>query len=196
MPTQPTTEQMEIEDVNPQPSTSQFSSTITPLPILPEFNPSQSDPASTASVPDLSPQESVAVSATGGEESGIPVMDVTIEQAIKSIYKENECYVCPFVSCRKDYKYKSDCNKHVKLHFTQKTEYQFDRCGMKLSSANNLLEHTHGVHIKGEFLYNCKCRKGYYYKLHFSCHKQVCKFEKGKDGEDDKEEDITETKNE
>ena len=189
LPSQPTTEQMEIEDSNPQPSTSHFSSSIPPLPTLPEFNPSENTLTGTVTVPDLSPQESVAASVTGVEESSIPIMDITIEQAIKSIFKENQRYVCPFVSCRKDYKYKSDCNKHVKLHFTQKAEYQCDRCGMKLSSANNLLEHTHGVHIKGDFLYNCKCGKGYYYKSHFSCHKQVCKSEKGKDEEDDKEGD-------
>ena len=63
----------------------------------------------------------------------------------------------------------------MKFHFKPKEEFQCNVCGVKLGFAKNLLEHTHGMHIKGDFLYTCKCGKGYYYNSHFSLHKQICK---------------------
>ena len=116
-------------------------------------------------------------------ESNLPLVDVNVKQAIQSIFKHNGRFVCPFVHCKKDYAHKSDCNKHVKGH-CGKDEFQCETCGMKLGCAKSLLEHTHGVHIKGDFLYNCKCGKGYYYGSHFNVHKQMCKHEDSTDKSD------------
>ena len=120
--------------------------------------------------------------ATGGTafpEEEIPpassAIQVTVEMAVKSIIKEGSRFVCPFVQCKKHYAHKSDCNKHVKDHFKEKESFVCAKCSTSFASAKNLLEHTHGVHLKGEFLYKCtKCSAGFYYNSHFSLHKRSC----------------------
>ena len=93
LPTQPgSVEVMEMEETPQpvQPSTSQ----IPTLPSLPTFPTTPAfEPLQSAAAAATAPPENVEVS------SGIPIMDVSIEQALKSIFKENDCCVCPFVAC-------------------------------------------------------------------------------------------------
>ena len=119
------------------------------------------------------------VGATAFPDEDIPlpssVIQVTVEMAIKSIIRDGGRFVCPFVQCKKSYAHKSDCNKHVKEHFKEKDSFVCEKCGTGFASAKNLLEHTHGVHLKGDFLYKCdKCPAGFYYNSHFSLHKRSC----------------------
>ena len=108
------------------------------------------------------------------EESG-QYSTLAPEMAVKSITKEQNRYVCPFISCHKDYAHKSDCNKHVKEHFKPKEQFKCQICQIVVATAKSLLEHTHGIHIKGDPLYKCeKCSSGFYYSSHFSVHKRVC----------------------
>ena len=188
LPTLPPQSSEEMMDIDIDPLPSEPTQLVQTTPTI-DAPPSTSDFQFT-NVPATSSATPVAEGTGENLEASavdMPIMTVNLEQALKSIFKENERFVCPFVACRKDYKYKSDCNKHVKLHFTQKVEYQCEKCGLKLGSAKGLLEHMHGMHIKGDFLYTCKCGKGYYYNSHFSCHKQVCTF--GVDDKNDEEGD-------
>ena len=132
------------------------------------------------------------------------VLEITEAQAIKSISKIGVRFYCPFVACRKDYAHKSDCNKHVKEHFKEKEIFKCEICSAQVATAKNLLEHTHGVHIKGEYLYNCKCGKGFYYSSHMSGHRRMCSFKPSDENNPDKDvgenkekkEEVGEKKNE
>ena len=164
------------------------SSQVTAPPLLPEADSEGSMP-----LPPLPPlpgmPSEVSVSEVGASKTSETTTDVisvsgssqpeiitvTPEMAIKSITKERNRYVCPFISCRKDYAHKSDCNKHVKEHFKPKEQFKCEVCGAVVATAKSLLEHMHGIHIKGDPLYKCeKCSSGFYYSSHFSLHKRVC----------------------
>ena len=145
---------------------------------------SQSQGATAFPEEELLTTESVAVSS----DSQPLIITVTAEMAIKSITKIDERFICPFVSCRKSYAHKLDCNKHVKDHFKAKETFKCDVCNAEMSSAKSLLEHTHGVHIKGDYLYKCeKCGAGFYYNSHFSVHKRSCTVQQISENQTEKE---------
>ena len=150
---------------------SEVSMSLPPLPLLPGMPSEESVSEVGASKTLETTTEAVSVSGLNQPE----IITVTLEMAVKSITKEQNRYVCPFISCRKDYAHKSDCNKHVKEHFKPKEQFKCQICQIVVATAKSLLEHTHGIHIKGDPLYKCeKCSSGFYYSSHFSVHKRVC----------------------
>ena len=95
---------------------SEVSMSLPPLPLLPGMPFEESVSEVGASKTSETTTEAVSVSGL----SQLEIITVTLEMAVKSIMKEQNRYVCPFISCHKDYAHKSDCNKHVKEHFKQR----------------------------------------------------------------------------
>ena len=99
---------------------SEVSMSLPPLPLLPGMPSEESVSEVGASKTSETTTEAVSVSGLNQPE----IITVTPEMAVKSITKEQNRYVCPFISCGKDYAHKSDCNKHVKEHFKPKEQHK------------------------------------------------------------------------